>query len=638
MSNQQVEKANPNSLLEFEQALNKNDFENAERILMELLLHLNVHRAFSKTSSDGFNILPFTPDDSVELNTKHYQLVVDRIILLFIHPEYEISEFGFQVFNIFKSQLMWLFISAGKSNLDIILYEKGIATHNQAELNLSTEQDLKLLLTCFTIESDLSVDFSLLYQNFPERTAYCYVGCFYYSNIVLSEKSEAALRNLIEHSVIFEKLPMNNDLLVICSNIWMTCTYINCIEKHNIKKSINKYYQRYLTETLSKTTKQRVKKYLLKYRRCSEKKKKLIICSEVLSEGHAMTRCYIDPMKHLSKEFEIVLVNSTGLVDYEYKHIFSKIIEVDDKIFGHHDFIVNSIINENPDIIWYPSLGMACWTLPLCNMRLAPVQIMSLGHPASSMSKEIDYCITDEDVGDFMSNALEKKYIVPNQAFHAPREYTLNKHHNEKNEDEVHIAINSKDFKVRAVFIELCQQLNNTSTKKCVFHFFPNAHGLMRDTFIAKLNNMLPNIKVHKVTDYSHYMNLLSQCDMSLSTFPFGGSNSNVDAFLLGLPRVILISDGPEASADITQAKIVDLPDWLITNSVEQYLLAALALIEDKSVRQEISEHIHAKNLKGLFFNEDSVSDERIYPDAFLDMFENHRYDPKKKYNRAISS
>ncbi len=636
MSNLQVEKANPNSLLEFEQALERNDFASAEKSLMEILLHLNVHRAFSKTSKDGFNILPFTPDDSDETNLKHYQLVVDRIILLFINPDYEMSEFGFQVFNIFKSQLMWLFIAAGRDNLDIILYEKNIAHPDNTEMNLSSEQDLKLLLTCFTIESDLSLDFSLLYQNFPDRTGYCYVGCFYYSNIVLSERSESTLRDLIAYSYIFEKLPMNNDLMVLCSNIWMTCTYINCNEKHNIKQAINKYYQRYLTETLSKTTKHRIKKYLLKYKKNTKEKKKLVICSEVLSEGHAMTRCYIEPMIYLSRYFDTVLIGSSGLIDKNYKEHFSKIIEVDDKIFGHHDSIVNSILNEEPDIIWYPSLGMACWTLPLCNLRLAPVQVMSLGHPASSMSKSIDYCISDKEVAKFMTESIESNYTIDIQNVYTPRHYELINIKDEIKADEIHIAINSKDFKVRSVFIDLCQQLNNASSKKCIFHFFPNAHGLMRDAFKENLNGKLDHYEIHKVNDYQTYMNELAKCDMTLSTFPFGGSNSNVDAFLLGLPRVILIGEGPEASADLTQATVVNLPNWLITESVEQYFLSALALIENDELRKEVSETIIATNPKAILFNEDAACDDKAYPDAFYDMYESNRYDPKKKYNRAI--
>ena len=636
-NNISVEKANEKTLVYFEEAVDRGDFRKAEELLQTVLLHLNVNHSFSKTTNEGINLLPFSNTISDEDRFKFYKLVADKITELFLNDDYEMSDFGYQVFNIFKSQLMWLYIAAGYPNLDFIIVNKGIIDPtNGDDFNLQNEHHLKLLLTCYTIESDLSLDFSMLYEHYPMLASYAYVGCFYYSNIVLNNKSENCLRKLIPLCHIFERLPLDNTLLVLSSNVWMTCTYMNATEKHKIKESINKYYLRYLSENLSKNTKKELRKYLLNYKK-SNNRQKLVVCAEILSVDHAMLRCYKEALIALSNNFDTVLIVSENAIDKNINPYFSKVIEIEDKVFGQHDKIVNLILKESPDIIYYPSLGMACWTLPLCNLRLAPVQIMSLGHPASSMSKNIDYYLTDEDSRDFLLETSEAPHIIPNNHIYTPREFDVESAKPvTRSEDEVHIAINCKDFKIRSVFIDTCRELSNASSKKCVFHFFPNAKGLMRDCFHNLLKPIIPHYKVHKVANYQDYMTQLSECDLSLSTFPFGGSNSNVDAFLLGMPRVILVSEGPEASADLTQARQINLPDWLITDDIEQYFLAALALIESSELREEISNTIKASKPEQIFFNKESNSNQNIYPDAFSNIYKNHRFDSKKKYNRAV--
>ena len=45
------------------------------------------------------------------------------------------------------------------------------------------------------------------------------------------------------------------------------------------------------------------------------------------------------------------------------------------------------------DFVFYPAVGMHAADIILSNVRLAPVQLTSYGHPASTQSKYIDYFI-----------------------------------------------------------------------------------------------------------------------------------------------------------------------------------------------------------------------------------------------------
>src|SRR2546429_306824 len=49
-------------------------------------------------------------------------------------------------------------------------------------------------------------------------------------------------------------------------------------------------------------------------------------------------------------------------------------------------------------VVYYPDIGMTPQSILLANLRLAPIQIMSLGHPVSTWGSEIDYFISGADV------------------------------------------------------------------------------------------------------------------------------------------------------------------------------------------------------------------------------------------------
>lgn len=51
---------------------------------------------------------------------------------------------------------------------------------------------------------------------------------------------------------------------------------------------------------------------------------------------------------------------------------------------------VERIAATRPDMVYYPSIGMDPNIIALVNLRLAPIQIISLGHPATSNTDTID--------------------------------------------------------------------------------------------------------------------------------------------------------------------------------------------------------------------------------------------------------
>jgi len=79
---------------------------------------------------------------------------------------------------------------------------------------------------------------------------------------------------------------------------------------------------------------------------------------------------------------------------------------------------------------------------------------------------------------------------------------------------------------------------------------FPNEKGIRHRDCARQIQRFLPGAIVHERTDYDGYLRLLNLCDIRLGSFPFGGANTTMDAYLLGIPTVTLAGTEPHGLTD----------------------------------------------------------------------------------------
>ena len=112
-------------------------------------------------------------------------------------------------------------------------------------------------------------------------------------------------------------------------------------------------------------------------------------------------------------------------------------------------------------------------------------------------------------------------------------------------------------------------------------------------------------------------MENLAKCDMRLGSFPFAGTNSNVDSALLGIPTVIYKGVEPQSRTDYRLARLLDSPEWLTAENEAAYEAAALRLIEDDALRVSLSRRILEKDPYKAIFEDPS----EFYPNDYLELF-----------------
>ena len=285
-----------------------------------------------------------------------------------------------------------------------------------------------------------------------------------------------------------------------------------------------------------------------------------------------------------------------------------------------------------PDVIYYPSLGMALWWVALASVRLAPVQVMTLGHPASSRSPAMDYVLCDEGaIGD---PALFTERIVeyPNGSarFIMRSDADLPEAVRVDHPEVVRVAVPAMLCKLNADFMRTLRTIAEQAGRPVEFHFFVNMLGVNLTQAAKEIREWLPGSRIYERRHYNQYMRELRECQLHLSTFPFGGTNSNIDSMLLGLPIVTLWGDEPHERFDGMMIRRAGLPESLVAKTREAYIAEAVRLIRDDGARNALRDHLLAFDLQGEFFGEPPEGQRDAFLRAMEACYEAQFYDAGK--------
>jgi predicted O-linked N-acetylglucosamine transferase (SPINDLY family) len=163
--------------------------------------------------------------------------------------------------------------------------------------------------------------------------------------------------------------------------------------------------------------------------------------------------------------------------------------------------------------------------------------------------------------------------------------------------------------------------VRKTARKKVEFHFLINMIGLNLHQSSVEINEWLPGSKVYERTSYPDYVRHINECNLHACTFPFGGVNSNIDSFKVGVPIVCLWGDEPHSRYDGIMIRRAGLPEWLIAKSINEYVSTMVRLIDDDDTRNALRDQLLHTDIDGLFFGDPPAGMDTAVADAFWKMF-----------------
>ena len=498
-----------------------------------------------------------------------------------------------------------MFTLSGFQNSTHLLSRLTDAPAGQWQLSTSSLVQFMLI---FSPSDNLTVNLDEWYRANPSLTV---IACLAY----LSARTCVTPRAGAFRERVLEWLPgklagltLGRIRLTSTAEIYMHCSYASGPNKHKIKADLIAQLR---TVSLAAGAKEMVEPP-------KRKKPRIVVVAEHFRGGHSVFRTHSRAVKSLRERFEVIGVGYGERLDDEARACFDDVI-----VYPPGDLIESvvataaAIVERAPDIVFHLGVGMSNHVIALASLRLAPVQCCSYGHTATTMSPVIDYQLLPEDfvaTDDVFSETVIRlppaaiPYAAPVKA-----EAPIPPRQAADWDGPVRIAVPASVMKLNAGFLAALAQISARVSRPVEFHFFPLAAVGMAYYYLEKeIKRVLPTAVVFSEAPRTTYLERLGACDFFVCPFPYGNMNSIIDAMLMGVAGVCL--DGPEAHsrADLAIFRRLGLPEELCTTTVEEYVAAAVHMVDDDAWRAKCRQIACDVDLETTFY----AGDERLFCEA----------------------
>lgn len=458
------------------------------------------------------------------------------------------------------------------------------------------------MLAAYALDSRYALDFAQSWK--ANRTAAAvaflhYVGSRYLFWPRAFELRERLLQWLPAH---LDEVKLGSMTLSRVPEIYMHCSYAMTPRKHEIKTSIMRQMRAACLEAgCMEMPEDRAPS--------AGGKPTAIVIGEHLKLDHSVYRTHSKTVLALREHFNLVGIAFPDPHGTPIEDMFDEVLAIPKQGFLEAIRILSvEIRKRNPDIVYFTGVGMIPYMIALASLRMAPVQCVSFGHTASTMSPTIDYFILPDDFVGSEKCFSEKVLALPKAAMpFARREVNVNRNVERANDGIVRVAIPAATMKLNPHFFAALKKISETAKSKVEFHFLPlGSAGLVYAELSRALREQVPGAVVHQERPFDAYLGLIGQCDLFLSPFPYGNMNSIMDAMNFYLPGVCLDGDEAHAHADVAIFKRIGLPDELCATSVEDYVASAVKLIDNVEFRKECENAARACDFDEAFFTGDA--------------------------------
>jgi hypothetical protein len=587
----------PFNLDAFERHVHRREYEPAAREFLGLLHTLDANYG---ATGDGFRAQltgEFRPDEVDDHLTTR---IAAATAFLFSDEKFRLSPEGLTQLLTWQRWISTLFAASPFRNADAVL--RALNSADEPDQLVVPAEDLEKFCLLYGPESRMPLDIDALWDSHPTLAAGLALALLaprFLGTPVAHEKRELLLPWLAR------KLPEIEDLDLlptgILHDVYMHCSYADRADKHDIKKGINALIRRKLE---SKGI------YPLKPPAppAEGAKPVLLVVLEWFNAAHSIYRTHSRTLEAARRRFQVVALGH-DFVDRAGREVFDEFIELPRAgLYEQLDFIRNTARARRAHALYMPSVGMHALTMFLANMRIAPVQAMALGHPATSHSREMDYVVVEEDYLGDPACFSEQLLILPRDGMpYRPsanaRKLDLPRRRPDYPET-VHIAVAATTMKLNPRFMEACKRIADRVAKPVHFHFLAGQAVGWVYVQVARLvkHYLGDRATVYPHQPYEQYMQRIAGCDMFLNPFPFGNTNGIVDTITAGLVGVC--KTGREVHEHIDQGMFerLGLPSWLVARTVDDYVKAAVRLIGDDDTRVTLARELASPQAVQKFF------------------------------------
>lgn len=601
-------------LEQFEYQVTRSDIETAARMLFFLLEQLDHHYG-----QWGPRFSAYAPGTSLEgLNPVLCTRIAGAVTTLFSRPDFTVNDDGYiQLMN----QHRWLALIFAVSvyrNADHIIRNINAAGGGVVDPLMLNGHNLRLFCLCYFPDSQIVLQPDALWQ-YDRRTVtrlfLALISGRAMPTPAAHGKREQLLAWLPERLAELDSL----DFLptAVLHDVYMHCSYADLADKHRIKCSLNDLIRRsLLAGDFDDIVRQDSRKLAATDQpeiQGPPKKPVMLVVLEWFTSQHSVYRTHSRALAALRGYFIVHAVGLTTAVDTVSRQVFDVFHGVDAASALQATYDLASELR--PDVVLYAGIGMFPFTIYLSNLRLAPLQLVGLGHAASTFCGQIGgFVIEDDLVGEescFSETVIrvpaDAMPFVPPAGIHrvpVSRTSFLSRQQAQRRESlPVRVAVCASIMKINPNFLATLAEIQRRSRVAVQFCFYMGfAQGLTLDYLREAIHAVLPGGEVNAHMPVQEYQTALNSCEMFVSPFPYGNMNGVVDAVRQGLPGVCLI--GPEVHSHIDGGlfRRLGLPEELVTTGYEAYIRATLRLLEEHDWREMLQRQLLDNDVEKVLF------------------------------------
>lgn len=588
-----------NSLTAFERLVVTRQYDEAATMALRILQSIDA--AYGRIDHVDLGVPPQAGNEAqraamfcTRFAASFSQLVTD--------PAFQFSGLGFEAFLLQHRWIDLIFAVSGFGSSDHVLpmIAEGVGDERW---NLSGQNILRML-SVFSMASGFDVDFDTWWRGnrLAVATAFLhYLGARTVFRARAFDLRERLLEWLPER---LGDIKLGVVSLSKAPEIYMHCSYAVTPRKHAIKAAIIRQMRNTCLELGCREVAAGIAT-------APQARPTIIVVAEYFSAGHSIFRTHSQAVRSLRSRFHVVGLLPKGDIDARTADCFDESVPLPSADFvANIRSMVADIAIRTLAIVFYLGVGMRADVIALASLRLAPVQCVSFGHTATTMSPAIDYMVLPEDFVGPSDCYSERLLTCPKEAMpfvpvpHAadvppplpPR----------RDASLVRVAIPASIMKLNPRFFDALRAISEASRAPVEFHFFPLAAvGLAHLDLANVVAQRLPRAVAHAALPFDVYMAALRQCDLFLCPFPYGNMNSIIDAVSVGLPGVCLDGAEAHAHADVAMFARIGLPAELATATVDHYVAAAVRLISDPDWRRHCAAIARRCDLQATFFTGD---------------------------------
>lgn len=537
-----------------------------------------------------------------EQRTRFCTRLASAASTLFADPEFQLPGECFRLFLTLHEWVGLLFSVTPFGNADHVACQLNPRGAHDRQF-LAGDRFVEKLCVLYSTGSEMELDFVALW-------AYDKVLAASLALVLLAPVFKGSPSAHLKREALTEWLPGKlqqigdlDDLpTALLHNAYMFCSYAETPRRHEIKRDINVLVRRKLTQlglTDLPAPPRKANAASAKTPKNAKRRKKplMMVVLEWFGGAHSIYRTHSRTIEAARKHFEVVGFGFGYAIDDIGRAVFDRFIELEDpEYIGECLRTIRDFAErEKPDVLYMPSVGMFVMTVFMSNLRVAPLQIAGLGHPATTHSDKIDYVSVEEDyVGDpaCFSERLMKlpkdgqpyrpSVALPEISARIPPA-----------RETLEVVITASAMKLNPGFLAACREIGARAATLVEFHFMSGVPaGLALDQMREVIGRAVPGAVVHEFCQYADYLERVNRSDLFLSPFPFGNTNGIVDALTLGLPGVC--KRGPEVFERIDGALFerVGMPPWTTADNVEGYIAAAVQMIDGHDDRTALRQRL----------------------------------------------